>query len=318
MGNLIKLSVLGLLFVALGVAILSSQEQKREQTRLGPPVIIFISPAEPTTEDRITFTAKPLDYSTGEIARISIAVNGRQVKTCLYPLCVYKGGPYPEGSLSYEVKVYGHTDIEPWTGPRRIYVKKATGFAPRQRRAIGLSKGRIDMIPLAESESTRWANGTFALPFPGEESDKRGFACYRTDSILEDDQIYSKVLLTHPELRFTRVYDNLTNEYLSLPYAFGKIIGIFKIEDLPKHAIFRAKVGFLKGAYQSDGVEFRVFVNRDPSYFAANVCYYDGHLDDLEINLEKYAGQNISIVLQVNAINTSTQDWSVWVNPRIE
>ena len=318
MSNFMKLGFLALLFVASGLTILPSQEQKRDQTQRGPPVVVYISPEEPTTKDRITFTVKALDYSRGEIERISIAVNNREVKVCSYPPCIYRGGPYPEGSLSYEVRVYGSTDIDPWTGPRRIYVKKATRFEPRPFRAVGLSKGRIDLIPLAENENTRWSNGTFALPFPSEEGDKKGFACYRNDSVLEDNKVYSKVLLTHPELRFIRIFDSITNQYFNIPHEFGRIIGIFKIEDLPERAIFRTKVGFLKGAYQSDGAKFRVFVNRDPSYYEETVCYYDGHLDDLEINLDRYAGQNVSIVLQVNAINTSTQDWTVWVNPRIE
>ncbi len=318
MSNFIKLGFLALLFVTSGLTILSSQEAKRDQSHLGPPVIISISPVEPTTKDRITFTVNALDYSRREIEKISIAVNGREVKVCLYPPCIYRGGRYPEGSLSYEVKVYGYKDVEPWTGPRRIYVKKSTRFEPRPIRAVGLSKGRINLITFAENENTQWSNGTLVLPFPGRESDKRGFACYRDNSVLEDDKVYSKVLLTHPELRFIKIFDSITNQYFNIPHEFGRIIGIFKIEDLPEAAIFKTKVGFLKGAYQSDGVEFRVFVNGDPAYFAANVCYYDGHLDDLAINLDRYAGQNVSIVLQVNAINTSTQDWAVWVNPRIE
>lgn len=318
MRNSIKLGYLALLFVVSGIISLSSQDQKKDQAQHAPPVVVSISPEEPTTKDMIAFTVKALDYSKKKIKRIIIVVNNREVEVCLFPPCIYKGGPYPEGSLSYEVKVYGSTDLEPWLGPRRIYVKKAKPYDLLPIRAVGLSKGRIDLMALVKGENTQWSNGTFALPFPGEENDNRGFACYRNDSILEDNKIYSKVLLTHPELRFIGVFDSATNQYLYLPYEFGRIIGIFKIEDLPEDAIFKTRVGFLKGAYQSDGVEFRVFVNKDRSHFAANVCYYDGHLDELSLNLAKYAGQKVEIVIQVNALNTSTQDWAVWVNPRIE
>ena len=318
MGNFMKSGFLVILLVASGLTIHTSQEQKRDKTHLAPPVIISISPSEPTTKDKITFTVKALDYSRSEIERISIAVNGREVKVCQYPPCIYRGGPYPEGSLSYEVKVYGYINSEPWIGPRRIYVKKAKRYDPLPIRAVGLSKGRIDLMPLAENENTRWSNGTLTLPFPGEEGDKRGFACFQYDSVLEDDKVYSKVLLTHPELLFLRIKDSITNQYLHLSSEFGRIIGSFKIDNLPEGAIFKTKVGFLEGAYQSDGVEFRVLVNKDPSYYAANVCYYDGDLDELSLNLAKYEGQNVEIVIQVNALNTSTHDWAVWVNPRIE
>lgn len=220
MSNFIKLGFSALLFLTSELTILSSQEEKRDQSHLGPPVIIFISPAEPTTKDRITSTIKALDYSSREIERVSIAVNGKEVKVCLYPPCVYRGGPYPEGSLSYEVKVYGYTDVGPRTGPRRVYARKATRFEPRPIRAVGLSKGRINLIPLAENENTQWSNGTLVLPFPGEETDKRGFACYWDNSVLEDDKVYSKVLLTHPELRFIKIFDSITNQYFYIPHIF--------------------------------------------------------------------------------------------------
>jgi hypothetical protein len=160
----------------------------------------------------------------------------------------------------------------------------------------------IHVIPLAENANTRWANGYIDLPFPGNEGDFRGFAGYRDDAVLEDGKVYPTVLLTHPQLRDE----------------FGFIVGIFKIDNLPEGATFKANVGFLKEANQTDGAEFKVFVNDDPSFYSTKQAYYDGHLDDLALDLARYSGQSIELVLQVHVLYKSAQVLAVWADPRIE
>jgi len=301
MHNLLKLALLFLIVLSLGIKI--SSQQKPLLLKVGKPTAeISISPTEPTTKDMITFTVKAQDNTGTGLREIIILVNGREEKVCLMSPCVFVGGPYPEGSLRYGAKAYDNTDNEPWTSFRSVYVKDASRSEPPRKRAKGLQGTVIDLIPLAERESTQWANGYNDLPFPGEENDFRGFACYQYDSLLEDDKVYSKVLLTHPQIR-----DEI-----------GLIVGIFKIENLPEKATFKTKVGFLKGADQTDGAEFRVFVKKDPSFYAAQRCYYDGRLDDLAIYMGRYAGQEVEIVLQVRVLFTPTQDLAVWVDPRIE
>jgi hypothetical protein len=281
MRKLKKLILLLFMTFILGINILPSQEPKyllREMTAFG-------------------------NGGPG-IERIVIVVNDRKVKVCSMSPCVYRGGPYPEGLLSYGVTVYEKgqglfSSNEPWTTHRKVDVKKTVSLHKKEEK---LSRRVINLIPLAENKNSQWLNSTIALPFPGEDGDYSGFASYRYNSFLEDERVYHKVLLTYPEWR---------NEY-------GLIVGIFKIENLAENAILKAKVGFLEESVQSDGVEFRVFVNREPSFYAAKRCYYDGHLDDLTFDLDKYAGQNVEIVLQVKTLRTSTQDWAVWVDPRIE
>ncbi|MGB7294887.1 MAG: hypothetical protein WBC70_04795 [Candidatus Aminicenantales bacterium] len=163
-------------------------------------------------------------------------------------------------------------------------------------------KGPIDLFALAESADARWANGYVDLPFGVEEEYIRGFAAYRYDALLEDDKVYANVLLTRPGSRDE----------------FGLIAGVFKIKDLPEHATFRSRVGFLKEADQTDGAEFKAFVNEDPSFYIAKRCFYDGRLDALVLDLGRYSGRDVEIVLQVRALNTSAQDLAVWVDPRIE
>lgn len=303
MRSLTKLILAAFIIFVLGINILSSQEP-RYYMQERPDVKISISPVKPTIKDMITFTVIAYGSREPGIERIFIEINDRKVKVCLTSPCVYIGGPYPEGLLSYRVTVYEvgqgpYSPNEPWTSLREIDIKNPSSLRREEER---LSRGVIRLIPLAENNNTQWLNGTIVLPFPGEDGDYSGWANYRYDSFLEDERVYQKVLLTHPEWR---------NEY-------GLIVGIFRIENLAENAIFKAKVGFLEESIHSDGVEFRVFLHSEPSFYAAKKCFYDGRLDDLSLNLTKYAGKNVEIALQVNVLGTSTQDWAVWVDPRIE
>ena len=170
-----------------------------------------------------------------------------------------------------------------------------------EKRAESSSKA-IMLIPLAETDKTGWANFNKPLPFPGEENDPKGFARYMESVELEDENAYSKVLLTYPESK----------------EKIGMIIGIFQVGKLPENATFKAKVGFLKGANQTDGVKFKVSNMRDPRIYAEKTCYYDGKLDDLVLSLDQLAGHDIQVLLTVHVIDSYHQDLAVWVDPRIE
>ena len=308
MRSLTKGILSAILTFALMIQILFSQEPKYP-LRVMPNVKVSISPLNPTTKDRITFTVTAYGNREPGIDRIIIVVNNRKVKVCSMSPCVYRGGPYREGPLSYEVTVYEKgvgpfSSYGPWISHRMVEVKKSAVLTKKNEEIL---RRVIHLIPLAENINTQWLNGTIALPFPGDEGDYSGFVCYRYNSYLEDERVYRKVLLMHPA-------------YLNQP---GIIVGIFKIEDLAENAIFKAKTGFLEESVQTEVVEFRVFVNKDPTYYAAKQCFYDGQLDDLSLNLDRYAGQNVELVLQlktlnVNAYRTSNHGGFVWVDPRIE
>jgi hypothetical protein len=294
MSSLIKLTSLVLFVYSFGIRFTSQETQ--QLLELGKPTVkISISPAAPTTEDVITFTVEAQDNSGTGIKRMVILVNEIEVKVCLISPCVFFGGPYPEGRLKYGTKVYDYTTNEPATSFRTVDVIKAS-------RSKGSLERRIDLIPLAENEETSWANGYTDLRFPGEENDIRGYVCYRNNAQLEDGMVYSKVLLTHPQFRDQ----------------FGMIAGIFKLKNLPDNATFRAKIGFLSEPERTDSAEFRVFVNADPSFYAAKQCSYDTNLDDLGLDLGRYAGQDVELVLEVHVLFGSGPALAAWVNPRIE
>jgi hypothetical protein len=169
-------------------------------------------------------------------------------------------------------------------------------------KVTGQPRKLIDILSLAGAPTTQWTNGNVWLPFPGSDTDPKGFACIRENAELEDASRHPRVLETHPEWR---------DEH-------GLIVGIFKIAKLPARAVFKAEVGFLKGASQSDGVKFRVYARKDPSFDAATWCAYDGKLDLIGLSLDRYSGQEVELVLEVHVLKTSAQDWAVWVSPRVE
>lgn len=271
------------------------------QVRLGiqvagtPDVEIIVSPADPTTKDQITFTVKAEDTSRTGLKRIILLVNDKEVKSCLTSPCSYFGGPFPEGPLKLGAMVYDHTANDPWTGFKMVDVRNPSKPAPKPARTIAL-------LPLAEDPRTRWTDGYLNLPFQGEEEGIRAFVCYRYDADLENEEYSPQVLLTRPRSM----------------EAGASVIGIFDIRDLPRAARFRAKVGFLRQTDRTDSAEFKVFVNEDPSGFASKLCFYDGRLDELALDLERYAGKDVELILQVRVLDTVTRHLAVWVDPRIE
>jgi hypothetical protein len=284
------------LFTTLSLGVMAFPRAESGMQEPGKPIVkISISPAKPTTKDMITFTVDAQDASMTGLKRIVLLVNDREVKVCLMSPCVFLGGPFPEGPLKYGAQVFDRTGNEPWTGFRTVNVRSPSSSA-------GAPERIIDLLSLAENHQTRWTNGYVDLPFPGEEDDIGSFTCYRHDAVLEDDQVYAKVLLTRPQSGDEG----------------GSIVGIFKIENLPQKAAFKTRIGFLQEPDQTDGAEFRVFVNQDPSFFAAERSFYDGRLDDLVLDLGRYSGQDVEIVLQVHVLATLTRHLAVWVDPRIE
>ncbi|MGA1863887.1 MAG: Ig-like domain-containing protein [bacterium] len=69
-----------------------------------PKISISASPAKPSTEEKVTFTATASD--SGGISKVQIYVNGKKVEECTGIPCRYMGGPYPLGNVSYYAYAY--------------------------------------------------------------------------------------------------------------------------------------------------------------------------------------------------------------------
>lgn len=160
----------------------------------------------------------------------------------------------------------------------------------------------IQKAPLAKWFRASGPSGS--LPWNGPDNDSRGFARHVAGAVLEDGQIYPLVLETHPEWK---------ND--------GLIFGVFSNIVVPEKAVFKARVGFLKGAGQSDGAVFEVRVfdqGTAAMHTIASVpAKFDGSLNDISADLAAYAGKTVSFRLQVSAAGRATQDWAVWASAAV-
>ncbi|MDI6849903.1 MAG: hypothetical protein QME69_08945, partial [Candidatus Saccharicenans sp.] len=142
------------------------------------------------------------------------------------------------------------------------------------------------------------------LPWNGPDSDNRGFARHLNNIALEDGNTYSLVLQTHPEWKNN-----------------GNIIGVYSGVKIPAGATFKATVGFIKGATQSDGVKFSVSIVNSAGggavLLSEQAARHDGRLDQISVDLSPYAGSTVDFRLTVNAAGRSVQDWAVWVSAGI-
>jgi hypothetical protein len=153
-------------------------------------------------------------------------------------------------------------------------------------------------------------NGTdiTELPWQGAWDDPRGFV--RLDrEVLEDGSLPRlPTLHTHPKW----VDD-------------GTIKGWLPWMRLPasREILFKAEIGFREGAVHSDGVTFWVwlhYIENGREQWTPIVQQwkpYNGELRQVTADLSAYAGQQVQIELRADAGPDASQDWAVWVNPRI-
>ena len=143
------------------------------------------------------------------------------------------------------------------------------------------------------------------LPWMGPLDDERGFA--RLENTPLEDGTTRSALRTHPKW--------VSN---------GTIRGYHPWIEIPKNAVFEAKVEFVRGATRTDGVRFIVFEhhmeNGRERWYPIVELYkgYTGGLKTIQADLSQFVGQRVGIELRVDATVSSGQDWAVWVDPVIK
>ena len=165
-----------------------------------------------------------------------------------------------------------------------------------------LAQGVAQYNFFANAHKAQWKNSSARLPFPGAANDKRGFVRGLKEGMICPKNKAINLLQTHPQW-----------------VNGGTIEGRYPAMILGKNVKFKSVGALLKGANGSDGVIMSVSV------------LYKGKLKrvlrkrvncsaytSLEADLSSWAGKKIQIVLHVSAGKTSTQDWAVWVNPRLD
>jgi hypothetical protein len=163
-----------------------------------------------------------------------------------------------------------------------------------------------------QAPAAQWTNVGENLPWNGSTSDQRGFARWQDNVLLEDGGRPERVLETHPQW-----VDG------------GMIWGEYKETaelDLQDGDRLALTVGTMSGAQAGD-VLFRVWYAdchpMDPDCFGRREVVeiqddYDSQLVQRVVSLDELVGESGRFWLEVFAGESSTQDWAVWVEARVE
>jgi hypothetical protein len=159
----------------------------------------------------------------------------------------------------------------------------------------------------SRASKANWVGSGGTVPFGGPDTDVKGFAMYRDNQKLEDGSSPSKILEVHPQM---------VND--------GSMTGLYPGYTVIPGEHFKAKIGFLAksdGTCGAGNVKFQLNYKETSGAFNSlgewtDTC--DGVLREIDLNLSGIAGKSVQFVLAVLANGPATEDWAIWVNPRVE
>ena len=167
-----------------------------------------------------------------------------------------------------------------------------------------------DFINRAGSAAGEWRSsgglGSFTLPFPGSDTDNRGFALIRNNAVLNDGSIAPTVLEMHPQWTAD---GSISRCFTDMGY------GVQADDEI------RGKVGFLQGAtagqvtfqvsaVRAMGVPMSAIVANIPLAYGDGVKSFSVRMGDLSGGM--LVGMPMYFCISVLAGPSSGQDWAVW------
>jgi len=166
----------------------------------------------------------------------------------------------------------------------------------------GAPRAALPFNLVAMAGQAQWLNDRGeSLPFPGPESDSRGFARVITTRLVGIPRTYENALETHPRWA-----------------ANGAIEGRYHL-TIPAGAVFDATVGFREGATGTDGVTFEVWwAHAGQAQLLDQMSVGYGRPGHMTTDLGGIAGQEGDLILRVVAGPSSERDWAIWLNPAVE
>ena len=161
----------------------------------------------------------------------------------------------------------------------------------------------FDLYTLAPSAI--WASGAGPLTF-GEPANAKGYVQYENGVRLEDGTTSDRILTTHPQW----VDD-------------GLIKGLYPPYTIAFEDHFRAQIGYIALRDGTCGVRSVIFqLNYSDNDGWATLGEWtkncDYTLTSIDIDLSAITGKTVQFNPVVLTNGTASQDWAVWVNPRVE
>jgi hypothetical protein len=164
----------------------------------------------------------------------------------------------------------------------------------------GLKVGSYDFFTNAAKAEWRGSAGT--LSFPGSPNDRKGFVRCIENGRINPNNAARRLLQTHPTWQDA-----------------GRIGGLYPEMTLDDNVHLRATGAFLKGAKNSDGATFIVRVLDGGRYHTVlRKKVSPQTYVPLDADLSRWSGKKVRIFLGVAAGRNSSQDWTVWVKPRLD
>jgi hypothetical protein len=204
----------------------------------------------------------------------------------------------PTGTLPPDIP----TSTPTWT-PSLIasWTPSLTSTATSTKPSIVIT---FDLYALAPS--AYWSSGAGPLTFGGP-ANASGYVQYENGIRLEDGTTSNKTLTTHPQW----VDD-------------GVIKGLYPPYTIAAGDHFRAQVGYIAlfdGSCGLRSVKFQLHYTADGEGWTTLgewTKHCDYTLTSIDIDLNPIAGKTVKFNPVVLANGSASQDWAVWVNPRIE
>ena len=155
----------------------------------------------------------------------------------------------------------------------------------------------------ANAASAAWSSGVGAFTFPGADNNANGFAFKVDQPKLESGVTASQAgLLMGP--------NNVTNGFVKAVYP------AFRVQNGDR---FQATIGCEAGAtncYVSYGLYYKIGNGAETTFWTFREKY-EGWTYNVNLDLSKFAGQDVSFILVTSAYGSPTGDRAFWVNPII-
>lgn len=247
----------------------------------------------PTDEAVIELAEEPEDGSSPAVAASPVLVG-----TVLKPVSVKPAAsttvvkPIPSSSVTQNPASASSTATTDSTRTARV---SSVGVAAVQ----AVTVDQYDFY--GQAAKAQWRSGSGVLPCPGSASDARGFVRTLPKGTLHAGNAAVQLLQTHPQW-----------------VEKGYIAGFYPSMVLAPQVHFKSVIGFLKGASNSDGATFTVQVYENGRYNRVfRRTLGPERYASVDVDLSRWAGKKINLIMRVDAGNNSTQDWAVWVKPRL-
>ena len=228
---------------------------------------------------------------------------------------VQKPGKIPQAAMtSPSQSSKGQAQIATSTAPiaARTVNKKSTKASPAPMAAAstlskqGISPGKSSVkedthLLYQEAQRAKWTSKSGKVVFGSDRLPNAGVVRTTPKDRLANGHLATHLLLTQPDWK-----------------KGGYIQGEFPALKIGENAHFKTTVAMLKGAHPSDILSFDVMIQEGRRITSVKQQRLQGTQQvSLDVNLSRWSGKNVQLVLRVRNLKGARTLSAVWVNPMV-